>query len=514
MMINKTQNKLRRFSAYCVTLAALSVPQVSAQTASWNSTKSFDLDSYIQFVMGVEDLPGLSVAVVLDGQIVYSGAFGTRTAGGYDPVTPATQFRLASSGKQLTTTMMASVVDSGAVTWNTPALSVLPGFQLGDANQTQTITYSDLVCNCTGALRRDLDLILNGLNNTTASAYSGLSSLQFPNQEGTFTYSNNLVAAGGWAGAVAGGGNPTDLENAFAQQVQTRVLGPTGMTSTTLSTDDVVARGNFAEPHSWNLFGDRQPFDLLANRFIEDYAPAGAFWSTSEDMAKYLMMQINDGVSSTGQQIASLANLEVLRTPQVNVAPGVDYGLGLFSTIFAGERLFFHGGVLQGTASDVAFMPEAGLGIVVLTNGNLSALPRLVVGRILRSAFDEPQLDVQLAVDSITSTRLAFIDAGFKSELFDESTALSFEGDYSDPNGGDLNVSSDKGYLLFDFDEIEIPVLRFIDRVVDPDGTGQLVGIGESGPLAGQGFIMATAANGKKVIAFNASGVVYNFIQQ
>jgi CubicO group peptidase (beta-lactamase class C family) len=85
-----------------------------------------ELEAYITTVMQREEVPGAAVAVVQNGQVVFQQGFGVRELGKPDPVTPETLMMIGSTGKSMTTMMMATVVDEGKMTWDTPAVSILP----------------------------------------------------------------------------------------------------------------------------------------------------------------------------------------------------------------------------------------------------------------------------------------------------------------------------------------------------------------------------------------------------
>ena len=506
---------LRLFPAFLASaFTAVLASGASAQTGSWSAAKQADLDNYIPRVMGLEGVPGLAIAVVLNNQVVYSKGFGVKRIGSSAPVQPSTQFRLASTGKQLATTLMAAVVDTGAVAWTTPARLVLPGLQLSSAAQTQRVTYSDLVCNCLGAERRDLDLVFNGIPTTTASAFAGLKNLAFTEPAGTFAYSNQLVAAGGWAGAVAGGGSAADLGTAFSSQLRQRVLNPIGMSRTTVSEAEVVAGGDYAAPHAWTLQGTRELIDPLVDRWVDDYAAAGAVWSTVGDMANYLVMQMNRGLALNGARVVSTQNLEKLWAPQVNVAPGVDYGLGLFVSSYRGKRVLYHGGNLAGSTSQAFFMPEDGVGLVVLSNAESSLVPDILLNRVLNSVFDQPQYSEAAIVNAISSTRAAYVTALAQSETIDAGLAATYLGTYADPKGGNLTVTYRNGRFAFDFGELTLPMLRYVDRAADPLGTGPFVVLAEKGPFAGLGFLPSVGPGGRAQIVLPFSPTVsYTFIK-
>ena len=78
-----------------------------------------------------------------------------------------------------------------------------------------------------------------------------------------YQYSNQMVAVGGYAAAVADGGSPDDLGHAYEIALRERVLNPIGMPRTTLALADVVAGDDYATPHAADMAGALHPLPLL-----------------------------------------------------------------------------------------------------------------------------------------------------------------------------------------------------------------------------------------------------------
>lgn len=209
----------------------------------------------------------------------------------------------------------------------------------------------------------------------------------------TFQYSNQMVAAGGYLAALAGGGPPGDLATAYATQMQRRVFNPIGMTATTLSWEQVLNSKDYATPHGVNLAGEFKaiPFDLERN-LVAPMAPAGGVWSNALDMARYAITELQKGISPDGRRVVSEENLMVTWKPQVAISADLSYGLGWMVGKYKGLQLLEHGGNTFGFTSDLAFLPEAQLGVVVLANGQGTTLfNEAVRHRLFELAFDLPK---------------------------------------------------------------------------------------------------------------------------
>jgi CubicO group peptidase (beta-lactamase class C family) len=326
-------------------------------------------EAYIEELLSSNHIPGAAVAVVQDGEVVYTAGFGVREQGGSTPITPDTHMMIGSTGKSLTTTMMATMVDDGLLDWDTPVVELLPQFEVADLELSQTITMRNLVCACTGLPRRDLEIVFNASGMTAEDVVESLQTFEFFTDFGeAFQYSNQMVATSGFAAVAAEGAEYDTLLNGYSTILAERVLDPLQMDNTTISFDRVLERNEYATPHGLALGGAYQVIPVSYETILQPFAPAGAHWSTAEDMARYLVMQLQNGVGPDGNRIVNEENLLVTREPQIPVTADVSYGLGWFVGEYKELPLVEHGGNTLGFTSDFAFLPETGIGVVILTN--------------------------------------------------------------------------------------------------------------------------------------------------
>jgi CubicO group peptidase (beta-lactamase class C family) len=182
----------------------------------------------------------------------------------------------------------------------------------------------------------------------------------------TFQYSNFLVAAGGYAAARAFA-SAASLGEAFETAMTELVFGPLQMSDTFLRQEDALS-GEAALPHSMNFAGgiSRLPIELEAA--VESMAPAGGVWSTAADIAKYLLLELGKGQIPGGERIISEEALLVRRNKGIKISEDSAYGLGLMISDNSGVLVVHHAGNTLGFTSDMYFLPEKDLGVVVLTN--------------------------------------------------------------------------------------------------------------------------------------------------
>jgi Beta-lactamase len=122
-----------------------------------DAKKLAELSQFIENGLQVLKVPGVSIGLIQDGKVVFAGGFGVREIGKPDKPDADTLYIVASNTKALTTLMLAKLLDEGKLTWETPVTTLLPTFQLGDADITSRVLVKHLICACTGLPRQDYE---------------------------------------------------------------------------------------------------------------------------------------------------------------------------------------------------------------------------------------------------------------------------------------------------------------------------------------------------------------------
>ena len=128
--------------------------------------------------------------------------------------------------------------------------------------------------------------------------------------------------------------------------------------------------------------------------------PAGGLWTSANDLSKYVMLELAKGKLPDGTRLVSESNLAQRQVPNAIEAEGATYGMGLRVDKHWGVTVVDHGGSVWGYHADMIWLPDYGLGAVILTNGDqgnvlVSALMRK---KLLEQVFDgKPEADQQLS---------------------------------------------------------------------------------------------------------------------
>ena len=427
-----------------------------------------EFEAYVADMVAKTGVPGAAVAVVQGGEVVYLNGFGVREVGRPEPVTPDTLMRIGSVTKAMTGVMAATLVDDGRLSWETPVVDLLPTFAVADPALTPRLTVRDAFCACTGLVRRDLEIILTSRELSTEGLVASVRDLPLTAPYGErFQYNNQMYAAGGYAAAVAAGGAWGDLSHAYALAMQERLLNPIGMPRSTLSVEQVLASGDYAGSHDLTLAGEHRPLPLLEEEtFVSAVAPAGALWSSAREMARFVQTQLAEGVAPDGGRVVSAENLAVTWEPQVAIPPDPSqpsvfmesaqaYGQGWVIGAYKGQRLLSHSGGTAGFASQVAVLPEADLGLVVLTNGRGGRFLGIAAQfRLLELAFGQAAEFEALAESFLAASAQQRADILATLAAVDPAAVAPYLGRYAHPALGEVGVALRGDRLLFDAGEV------------------------------------------------------------
>jgi CubicO group peptidase (beta-lactamase class C family) len=379
-------------------------PGYSKESFAGKTPHALDADR-LKAITGMVDrgrealgVPGVAIGLVQGGKVVFAGGLGVRELGKPAKVDAASLFMIGSNTKALTTLLLATEVDQGKFTWDTPVTQVYPGFRLGDADTTSKVLMRHMICACTGLPRQDLEWIFEFAKASPKSALELLGTMQPTTRFGeTFQYSNLMAAAAGYIGAHVADPKK-ELGAAYDEAMRARIFGPLGMKSTTFDYGRAFA-GDHAAPHGEDIDGKMHVSTMDPNRAIIPVRPAGAAWSSVDDMLRYVQMELARGKLPDGKTLVSEEALLARRAPQVRIGEHTTYGMGLEVDTEYGVPVVHHGGAVFGFRSDMFWLPDQGVGGVILTNAGIGgALLRPFLRKVLEELYDgkpEAMEDIQ-----------------------------------------------------------------------------------------------------------------------
>jgi CubicO group peptidase (beta-lactamase class C family) len=342
-------------------------------------------------------VPGAAFSLIDHGRVVYVGGLGVRELGRSEPVNADTLFPAASNTKAFTTLLLAELVDQKKLRWDEPVIEAYPAFKLGDAASSSQAQIRHLVCSCTHIPNIEGEWAYRFRKQTPATIMQLVGSLQPTSRFGEgFQYSNLMQAAAGYvAGSVAEPGK--ELGTAYDEAMGQMVLRPLGMKRSTFDFAKAM-QGNYARPHDVDFDGRIVLSPMGRNYSAIAVRPAGGLWTSANDLSKYVMMELAKGRLPDGTRLVSENNLAQRQVPNAVEAEGATYGMGLRVDKHWGVTVVDHGGDVWGYHADMMWLPDYGVGAVILTNGDQG---NVLVSSLMRKLLEQifvarPEADQQL----------------------------------------------------------------------------------------------------------------------
>jgi CubicO group peptidase (beta-lactamase class C family) len=450
---------------FASTLVSAQQPSVQPSAAPPSLTDeelAAHLRDYVPQLLKDWEVPGLSLAVIRDGQVVLTEGYGFRDVEKKLPVTPETRFAIGSSTKAFTTATLGMLVDEGKIEWDKPVRTWLPAFRLHDPYATEHMTPRDLVSHRSGLPRHDL--MWYGTNATRAELVSRLGDLEANAELRTrWQYQNLMYMTAGYLVEQVTGKTWEDF-------VRERIFTPLGMTASDLSIRDLETAENRALAYRKKPEEDGGGLEKIPYRNIDAIGPAGSINSNVLDMAKWVRLHLGDGTWE-GRPLLNPTTLAELHKPAMLIdtsgspmaslfldpdLPFGTYALGWFVQPYRGHLLVHHGGNIDGFSAFVTMVPKQKHGLVILTNldGNLATviLANHIFDRLLglpekswSGDFLAKRDELQAAAREAEKSTAAARKTGTKPD----HPLDGYAGVYAHPSYGDLRIEKQgKGLAL------------------------------------------------------------------
>ncbi len=348
-------------------------------------TDSFeDLENFIFEKMSETKLPGLSISLIEDGDLVYKRGFGFRDLSNGLPATPETLYCIGSVTKSFTCLAIMQLQEKGKLNVDDPIEKYVP---LKIRPKGGQIKVHHLMSHTSGipALAYAEAVIRQAIKASGAwlpiSSYQDM--LTFMADAGKWVHSKpgerwfylneGYILLGYMIEKVSG--------EKYADYVKKHILEPLGMKRSYFHKEEVEKDSDAAVPYIVTKDGDRIASTYPYGAILSD----GGLISNVVDMANYVKMFVNYGMID-GERIVSEDSIKEMMRPRIRLPhePFIDeglryygYGLGIRSDFF-GYDLIGHGGSVLVSTAYMGFIPEKGIGVMVLANG--SGYPLSYVG--------------------------------------------------------------------------------------------------------------------------------------
>jgi CubicO group peptidase (beta-lactamase class C family) len=437
-------------------------------------------DAYMAKTLKDWNAPGVGVGIVVGDKLVFAKGYGFRDYGKKLPFTPTTMSPIASNTKLFTAVAAGMLVEEGRLSWDKPVRESVPAIRFYNDQLNNTVTLRDMLSHRTGITRHDT--IWYKSDFTRKELFEKLVYLE-PQEpmRSTFLYNNLMFAAAGYLIELQSG-------KTWEQFVKERIFDPLQMHSTGYSIADMLKRPEFGVGFTER----RDSFEIYRIPYYEDIsgvAPCGAIVSNIEDMSHWLIALMNQGkyegkqvlpaevLRATLQPAIALPNT-TLETRGWSEVLNAAYGMGRQTASYRGHLITLHGGDLPGFHTQVSFMPQDHIGVIVFEIGNHSQPLYNIVSyniyeRLLamdQTPWSERQLEIRLKNKKAETEARTKANEGRVSNTEPSHTLAAYEGAYDNPAYGVMTIGLKDNQLQFDFHKIRFPMTRFhYDRFDTPD---------------------------------------------
>ncbi|PYT96619.1 MAG: penicillin-binding protein [Acidobacteria bacterium] len=437
-------------------------------------------DAYMEQTLKDWNTPGVGVGIVVNDKLVFAKGYGYRDYEKKLPFTPKTMQPIASNSKLFTAVAAGMLVEEGKLTWDKPIRESVPNIQFYNDQLNSNVTLRDMLSHRTGVTRHDLIWFKSPF--TRKELFERLKYLE-PQEplRTTFLYNNLMFAAVGQIIELKSGKKWEDF-------VRERIFTPLDMSATNYTIADMLKQPDYGVPFREK----RDSFELYKIPYYEDtegVAPAGAVISNIDELSHWLGALMNEG-KYNGKQVLPASVVKATLQPAIGLPNTAGealgyweilnpaYGMGRQTASYRGKLLTFHGGDLPGFHSQVSFMPNDKIGVIVLVISDHSAplyniISYNIYERLLgldQTPWSQRQLAQRLA-NKKAGTEARSKAGGDRVPNTKPSHALGdYLAEYENPAYGILKIGLQGDQLQFSFHEFHFPLNHFhYDRFDTPD---------------------------------------------
>jgi CubicO group peptidase (beta-lactamase class C family) len=330
-------------------------------------------------------LPGFSVGIVHDQQLLWSKGYGWADVAQRIPSTDRTLYRIASITKTFTATAVVQLAEQGRLSLEDPVVRHLAWFEPQGAAAGRPARVWQLLSHSAGLQREAPGSDWDALESPSAAEVAAVtrSTPLALEPDSRFAYSNyGYLVAGQLVQKVAG--------MPHAEYVRRNVLQPLGMTGTDFL-DGTATRPGLAVPYGRRTPDGPRAIETQMGR-SDAFDSVGAMVSSVSDLAKWVSFQFRDSNDSRGPVLSGPALRDMHRPHALRPDWGQGWGLGWRLTRRDTGPLVDHGGSLPGYRSIVLLDPASRVGVILLMNADdgpremAAGMLKLVSGPIAKAA--------------------------------------------------------------------------------------------------------------------------------
>ncbi|MFK8114371.1 MAG: serine hydrolase [Rubripirellula sp.] len=353
------------------------------------------IDALVDRLMRDEGVPGISVAVAKQNQLVYSKGFGLADVENSVPATEQTRYRTASIAKPMTAAVVLSLMEEGKLNLDEDVRTYVPDF----GKKRWVVTSRQLLGHLGGVRHYKSSAEASSTNHyfSLRAALKTFADDRLIHEPGSkYRYSSfgyNLL------GSVCEGAG----DDSFPSLLQKRVLGPAGMEHTVVDDTYAVISNRASgyiratesllttlpDDHNWEL-------GKLYNSKLHDTSmkiPGGGLLSTASDLVRF-------ATALNQQKVLRQTTLQEMWTRQrTSDNKSTSYGLGWSVGQKSGRNAVWHGGAQSGTSTTLLLYPETGTCVALMSN--LQRLKLMKTAVAIADVIDPPTYDYAPAIEKL-----------------------------------------------------------------------------------------------------------------
>jgi len=320
-------------------------------------------DKWVRQHISDRNVPGLSIAIVYDQEIVWAEGYGYSDLEEKVPATPSTVYRIGSITKLFTSTAVLQLRDQGKLRLDDPVSLYLPWFSVRNPfPDAPEITIRQLLTHTAG-LSREADFPywtdhIFPTREELAEAVPDQDAINPP--ETTYHYSNlGMSLLGEIVTEVSG--------HPWADYVQEKILQPLGMSSSSTDPGEELLRRLATAYMLEGPDGTRKSMEYYEAGAI---APAGGIVSTVEDLGRFTSLQFRDGPAGGDQILKGSTLREMQRAHWVFNSFSGGRGLGFSVSHRDGKNFVGHGGSIGAHVTNLLTVPSEKTAVIVAINAD------------------------------------------------------------------------------------------------------------------------------------------------
>jgi len=316
-------------------------------------------------VAASDDVIGLAVAIVRDGEAETVRTFGVRDLETRAPVQPSTVFRIASLSKGFTASLIARLVEEGELSFEDPIIAYVSDFRLKGGRQSRA-TIADVLSHRVGLPPYAYDNLLEA-GAPPPKIRSRLGVVDPICGVGRcYAYQNVAFDTARFAIETKEGAS-------FAEVVSRRIFEPLGMETASVGMAAFVADRDRAVSYSRRNGASWRERPVRPAYY--DVPAAGGVNVSILDMAAWLAAQLGAAPDVVSEKARAVMHTPRVETPaerrMKTLRPhlhGAWYGYGWRVYDYGGATVINHSGSVEGYSAQIALIPERRVGVVLLTN--------------------------------------------------------------------------------------------------------------------------------------------------